>query len=133
MSQPTSEPTIPEPPQPEGPLSKSTLRLGGQVLGSVGGVLLVQYLGLEDSIKFFAGGAAGALCGLLPYWLAKKRGRLDAARRSMWACTVAGLVLGLILALPVSLMATAVVLARARKDDESVNVAQSASEDVDSN
>jgi len=52
----------------------------------------------------------GALCGLLPYCIAKRRGRQGLGYGALAACTLAGFVLGILLALPTAIVFTVVAL-----------------------
>jgi hypothetical protein len=60
----------------------------------------------------------GALCGLLPLILALKKQRLGLALGSWISCVIAGLVLGLILAVPVSIVFTVVILCLKKAERE---------------
>ena len=52
---------------------------------------------------------AGYLCGLIPYYAAKHRGQTGLATQALVVCTVSGLGLGFVLALPVALVYTWVI------------------------
>jgi len=119
---------IPAEPQAEPTVSKSTAEIAAQALAAFAGVAVSRYLGLELTITLLAGAAGGALCGLLPYSVAKKRNNLQAGRISMWVCTGSGLVLGILLALPVALLATVAVVAASRADAPA-SVAEALAED----
>jgi len=45
---------------------------------------------------------AGSLCGLIPYFVGKKRGQFTLGVVGLISCIVAGMILGVILALPVA-------------------------------
>ena len=45
---------------------------------------------------------AGSLCGLVPFSLAKKRGRKGLGIAALITCAASGVILGLLLALPVA-------------------------------
>lgn len=51
----------------------------------------------------------GYLCGLIPYYAAKRRGQTGLATQALVVCTVSGLGLGFVLALPVALVYTWVI------------------------
>ncbi|HWE94165.1 MAG TPA: hypothetical protein VG269_09395 [Tepidisphaeraceae bacterium] len=59
----------------------------------------------------FGGLVAGALCGLLPFFLAKNRNRMPLGVAAITTCAVCGLILGLLLALPVALVFTVIIVA----------------------
>ncbi len=52
----------------------------------------------------------GLLCGLLPFFLARSRSRPTLGLVSLICCTVAGLILGLILAVPTSIVFSIAIL-----------------------
>ncbi|MCA9641330.1 MAG: hypothetical protein KC492_11570 [Myxococcales bacterium] len=52
--------------------------------------------------------AAGGLCGLVPRAMARARGKVTSGSFAFWACTVAGLMLGAQLAIPLALALAAV-------------------------
>lgn len=61
------------------------------------------------------GTIAGAVCGLLPLLLARGRGQLPLGTAGMVSCMISGAILGLILAIPVAVIFTVVVLSRGRQ------------------
>lgn len=58
----------------------------------------------------FGGLVAGAVCGLLPFFLAKSRNRVPLGTAALITCGVCGVILGLILALPVALIFTVIIV-----------------------
>jgi hypothetical protein len=61
-------------------------------------------------IGILIGGAiAGAVCGLLPFFVARNYGRPTFATWSLVGCIAAGLVLGLIGAVPTAIILTVIV------------------------
>ncbi len=58
----------------------------------------------------FGGFFVGAICGILPLVFALKKERRGLAIASWVSCVVAGLVLGIILALPVAIIFTIVIV-----------------------
>ena len=58
------------------------------------------------------GGAAGALVGLLPYYLGKARGHFRLSDASLIACTACGALLGLLLAGPLAVLFAIIILLR---------------------
>ncbi len=73
---------------------------------------------------------AGALCGLLPLILALKKQRFGLALGSWICCVIAGLILGLILAVPVSIVFTVVTLClkKAEREDLGDGIARQRAE-----
>jgi hypothetical protein len=59
--------------------------------------------------RFLIGGIAGALCGLIPYFVGRHKNK-SLAETAMLSCVIAGSLLGLILALPVSIGFTIALL-----------------------
>ena len=68
-------------------------------------------------VSFF-GGVAGFGCGLLPYYLGKRFGRVRLGAAGFYTCLVSGAVLGLILALPMMIIFTIAMLALGRSDSK---------------
>jgi hypothetical protein len=66
---------------------------------------------------FFGAFVAGALCGLLPLILGLRKQRRGLALASWITCVVAGLILGSILAVPVSIIFTIVILCLKKPED----------------
>lgn len=65
------------------------------------------------TIGAFIGGAiAGALCGLAPLLVGNSRGQQQLGLIGFISCVVAGLLLGLLLAVPVALVFTIVILTK---------------------
>jgi RsiW-degrading membrane proteinase PrsW (M82 family) len=52
----------------------------------------------------------GTLCGLVPFFVGKKRKQMTLAVGGLVACIVSGLILGLILALAVSIIFTVIIV-----------------------
>jgi hypothetical protein len=81
------------------------------IVGAIIGYAAVKLLPHDLGIKIFAGGATGLLVGLIPFLIGrKKHPRL--ARISLGCCLVAGMILGLLLALPVAVVFACIILAR---------------------
>jgi len=62
-------------------------------------------------IAIIAGGIAGAVCGLLPFFLGRSRGRAGLGVGGLVACVLSGFVLGLLAAVPMAIIFTVVILA----------------------
>ena len=76
-----------------------------------------------EQIGYFIGlilGAfvAGAICGLLPMIIALKKQRRKIALISWISCVISGFILGLILAVPVSIIFTVVILFGKKSNDQ---------------
>jgi len=84
------------------------------VVAMLAGYAAVEYVGVNRSSQFIGAGIAGALCGLLPFFIHRKK-IPNYAKGSMAGCVVAGLVLGILLALPVAAILTGIGYAVARK------------------
>jgi len=70
-------------------------------------------------VGVFAGGfVVGLLCGLVPFFVGRKKDRASLGVAGLIACVVSGLILGIILALPVAIIFTAVIVVSARKGPE---------------
>ena len=68
---------------------------------------------------FIGGLFVGALCGLLPFGLAKWKNRVSLGIGALITCTVCGLILGIMLAGPVAIIFSAVALIMGRKETAS--------------
>ena len=55
---------------------------------------------------------AGSLCGLIPYFFGRKRGQPTLSVAGLLCCIVAGLISGIILALPVAGVFALIIAAR---------------------
>ena len=80
------------------------------LIGGAIGTAAAQSLSIQTIARFVGGGVAGALCGLLPYYIGRKKDP-KLARIALWSCAGAGLILGIILALPTAIV-FAIVIAR---------------------
>ena len=52
----------------------------------------------------------GFLCGLIPYFVGIKKGQVMLAKQALWISTISGLGLGIILALPIALIYTRIII-----------------------
>jgi hypothetical protein len=73
----------------------------------------------------------GAVCGLLPLAVAKRKGRTAFGVASLVACTLSGLLLGLILAVPVAVILSAVALILGSPAGSSSARLETSSRDID--
>ena len=108
---PPSRASTPSPP-PATPSTRGTvLKIAGGVVGGIIGYTTVKLLPHDVAIRIFAGGAAGLLVGLIPFFIGRRR-HPCLARTSLWLCLAAGLILGLLLALPVAVVFACIILAK---------------------
>ncbi|MGB8261947.1 MAG: hypothetical protein WCE75_16425 [Terracidiphilus sp.] len=64
---------------------------------------------------YLIGGALmGLVCGLLPYFVGKKKNVEGLPVTALWVCAVCGLLLGILLALPVAIVFTVVIANKAK-------------------
>jgi hypothetical protein len=66
----------------------------------------------------FIGLLAGCVCGLLPFFVGKRFQRVRLGKAGFFTCLVSGGVLGLLLALPVSIVFTVVLLILRRQESK---------------
>ncbi len=98
------------------PISKVAIGIAAFVAG-----LAIAILSANGVTGFVVGQIFGAivmgmLCGCLPYYQAKKVGNLELAQISLASCTLAGLILGIILALPTAIAFTIVIVSSNSKN-----------------
>lgn len=85
--------------------------------GWIGGALLVRHLPGTFAARVLGGLLAGALIGLLPYFMAKSRGHLPLGQKALLYSSLSGAVLGVLLATPVALAFTFVAMSRTAQDN----------------
>lgn len=68
----------------------------------------------EMFTEFMAGGAAGALVGLIPYFLGKSKERKDLGATCLIVCIICGMLLGFNLAIPVAIICCGVIMYKAK-------------------
>lgn len=61
------------------------------------------------------GGIAGFVCGLAPYFIGKKKNNKKLGKIALFSCIASGLALGVVLALPVAIILSIVVVIKARQ------------------
>ena len=98
------------------PISKVAIGIAAFVAGLA--IALLSTKGASAYIigQIFGAIAIGLLCGCLPYYQAKKVGNLELAQISLASCTLAGLILGIILALPTAIAFTIVIVSSNSKN-----------------
>ena len=113
ISNPVPAPLAPAPSPPPATLSTrgTVFRIAGGVIGGIIGYTAVKLLPHDVGIHIFAGAAAGLLVGLIPFFIGKKR-HPRLARISLWSCLIAGMILGLLLAVPVAVVFACIILAK---------------------
>jgi ABC-type phosphate transport system permease subunit len=98
------------PQQPSLKKSQSkALVIAAQIVGAVIGYVVVRALPFEMTLHLLGGAVAGTLIGLIPFFIAKKRDRKKLGQIALISCTVSGLALGLLLALPVAVIFSLVI------------------------
>lgn len=96
------------------PVSNIALGIAGLT-----GVLAIGIL-IHNPTAFGIGAVIGAtgmgmLCGCIPFYQARKAGDFNFAQIALAGCTLAGLLLGIVLALPVAIVLTIVIRTRPPK------------------
>lgn len=74
------------------------------------GFVIMRGLALETSVKIIAGSIAGLVVCLLPYVLARSRNRITFAQRTLWAGAIVGGIGGVLLAGPLAVLLSLVVV-----------------------
>lgn len=96
--------------------TKQTVRVLTSVVCAVAGYIMVKVLPLELTMRFLGGAVAGCLVGLIPFYIARKRGEQAFSKISMGICILCGLILGLLLALPASIILVVIIFLRQPKE-----------------
>lgn len=86
------------------------------VAAFIAGYYLVNLIPPLLLVKLVAGTVVGFLCGLIPYYLAKKQGKSNRRKHTLWICTLSGTVGGLLLAIPASILLVVYIM-RSRRDE----------------
>lgn len=63
----------------------------------------------------------GALCGLIPFFLGRRRGRAGLGLAGLISCIVGGFLLGIILALPLALIFAVIIAALPNLSDKAAS------------
>jgi hypothetical protein len=92
--------------------TKQALGIFASVVAAVVGYAVVRVLPFELTTRFLAGALAGCLVGLIPFFIAKRRGHQTLAKLALGICTVCGLILGLLLAVPAGIVFVVIAIAR---------------------
>lgn len=103
--------STPSPPAATPSIRAAVLKIAGGIIGGIIGYTAVRLLPHDVGIRIFAGGAAGLLVGLMPFFIGEKR-HPRLARISLWSCLIAGMILGLLLAVPVAVVFACIILAK---------------------
>jgi ABC-type tungstate transport system substrate-binding protein len=79
-------------------------------------MIISQAMDSPERIGFFigtllGGAVAGLICGLLPYFIGKKKDSRRLGKFALYACIVSGLILGIILALPMAIAFSLAIIA----------------------
>lgn len=94
--------------------AKQSSKVPAMIVGGLAaafGFAATKMLPPQLSIKIFAGGIAGLLCGLLPYLCGRKKNPKLAKASLTWCC-LAGCAFGALLALPLAIIFTIVILVK---------------------
>jgi hypothetical protein len=91
--------------QKEGSFSKIAIGIF-TFTGTLGLVIITHGASAFVTGQVFGGVIMGLLMGCIPYYQAKKIGKFNLGQISLASCTLAGLFLGVILALPTALIFT---------------------------
>jgi len=81
----------------------------GGVIGAGIGFAVAQRMSPKRLGLFLGGGTAGLVCGLVPYFIGKKKNNRKLGKIALWSCIAAGLILGILLALPVAVIFSIVI------------------------
>lgn len=66
------------------------------------------------NIAMMIGGfVAGSLCGLVPFFVGKRKGQTNLAVIALLVCAFCGMILGILLALPAAVVFTVIIVIRA--------------------
>ena len=74
----------------------------GSLLGFVLAVYAMRFMPVKTTAELVGGGAAGLLVGLVPFYVARQRGRRTLAPHALLWPTLAGAAGGVLLATPVA-------------------------------
>src|SRR5687768_8368691 len=96
---PTPIAAPPPPPKKENKVITTIATIAGAIIG----FFAVKLVPGKLLIQIFAGGVAGTLIGLIPFFVGKNR-NLKLAKIALGSCAISGMVLGLVLALPVAVV-----------------------------
>jgi len=112
-------PTLPTAKRPAAPAkqknnSTSIVSILATAGGAALGAALVRGLPPTAAARLLGGAIMGLLVGLLPWLLGKRKGQERLGKQGLGWCAVAGTAFGLLLAGPVALGFTAVILRRAK-------------------
>ena len=100
---------------------ETVTKSGGGFLGSMGSMLafavgyfIVKAVPMNVTVMLLAGLAAGFTVGLIPFFVARARRQKGLAGWALGLCSLAGVIMGLLLAGPLALVFTVVALTRTR-------------------
>jgi hypothetical protein len=103
---PTTPPPLPVTPSPKkrdwkAETMQAFVVIGG-LIGAVIGFAVFHSASAQTRVAILSGGVVGVVCALIPYFYGRRK-YPNLAKQSFWICGFCGAVLGLVLALPVSL------------------------------
>jgi hypothetical protein len=100
------------PPKAKAPTARgAALKIAAGIVGALIGYTAVKLLSHDLGLRIFVGGSVGLLIGLVPFLIGRKK-HPHLARISLGCCLVAGMILGLTLALPLAAVFACIILAK---------------------
>lgn len=103
-------------------MEEKSKKIIAAVLGAIGGVVgfvigytVVRALPPERIGLLLGGAAVGLLCGLIPFFIGRKKNQRKLGKIALLCCMVSGLVLGILLALPVAVIFSVVIAQKAKQ------------------
>jgi hypothetical protein len=104
-------PSLAAPPPAAAPVEsekKKIIKTLSMIAGAAIGYFAVKLLPGKMAIRIFFGGAAGFLCGLIPYFTGRHKNP-KLAKTAMTCSIISGMAFGVLLALPVAIVFTIVI------------------------
>lgn len=86
------------------------------VVAALGGYLAMHALSPTTKARVIGGGIAGAVLGLLPFFVGRQLKQQKLAANAFTWCCVAGVAFGMVLAGPVALVFTLVLVSRRERE-----------------
>ena len=86
------------------------------VVAAIGGYMAMNVLPPTTKARVIGGGIAGAVLGLLPFFVGRHLKQQKLATHALTWCCVAGVALGMVLAGPVALVFTLVLVSRRERE-----------------
>ena len=86
------------------------------VVAAIGGYMAMNLLPPTTKARVIGGGIAGAVLGLLPFFVGRRLKQQKLAAQALTWCCIAGVALGMVLAGPVALVFTLVLVSRRERE-----------------